>query len=364
MEVDQRMDPLDRLLRFILSYVAKSTDLRYWTVAVMVLLVHASIWGQTTSQPFSTITPPKAVEEAHKNIELGKEKEAIDSLEQLAQVRPIAPGVNRELGIAFYRTGRLTEAEKSFAAAMNDDPDDAESIQMRGLTVFRLGRFSDAIPYLERARQTPRHSDIDANYVLGRCYMEASRYDDARVAFANQYGLAPESGPAYLLIAQMLVIRELPEIAAINALKALQLSPHLALAHFLLGKIFLAKGELDHALEQFEAERTINPTNPQLYQFLGDLYIKEGKFGLAQQSLTRALSLDQSSTEPFILMGRLFLDDEDPQTASSYLEHAEGMDPSNFITHYLLAQAYRSMGMPDEAKKEFDLVAKMHSGTH
>ena len=358
------MDPLDRLLRFILSYVAKSTDLRYWTVAVMVLLVHASIWGQTTSQPFSTITPPKAVEEAHKNIELGKEKEAIDSLEQLAQVRPIAPGVNRELGIAFYRTGRLTEAEKSFAAAMNDDPNDAESIQMRGLTVFRLGRFSDAIPYLERGRQATRPSDIDANYVLGRCYLEASRYDDARVAFANQYGLAPESGPAYLLIAQMLVIRELPEIAAINALKALQLSPHLALAHFLLGKIFLAKGELDHALEEFEAERAINPAHPQLYQFLGDLYIKEGKFGLAQQNLTRALSLDQSSTEPFILMGRLFLADEDPQTASSYLEHAESMDPSNFITHYLLAQAYRSMGKTDEAKKEFDLVAKMHSSTH
>jgi Tfp pilus assembly protein PilF len=94
------------------------------------------------------------------------------------------------------------------------------------------------------------------------------------------------------------------------------------------------------------------------------LYIKEGKFGLAQQNLTRALSLDQSSTEPFILMGRLFLADEDPQTASSYLEHAESMDPSNFITHYLLAQAYRSMGKTDEAKKEFDLVAKMHSSTH
>jgi predicted Zn-dependent protease len=117
-------------------------------------------------------------------------------------------------------------------------------------------------------------------------------------------------------------------------------------------------------LEEFEAERAINPAYPQLYPFLGDLYIKEGKFGLAQQDLTRALSLDQTSTEPFILMGRLFLADEDPQTASSYLEHAESMDSSNFITHYLLAQAYRSMGKTDEAKKEFDLVAKMHSGTH
>ncbi len=358
------MNPLDPLLRFILSYVAKRTDLRHWTVAVMVLLAHASFWGQTTSQPLSAIAPPKAVEEAHKDIKLGKEKEAIDSLDQLALVHPAAPGVNRELGIAFYRTGRLADAERSFADAMNDDPDDAESIQMRGLTAFRLGRFSDAIPYLERVRQATGHSDIDANYVLGRCYLEASRYDDARVAFANQYGFAPDSGPAYLLIAQMLVLRELPEIAAVSALKALQLSPHLALAHLLLGKIFLAKGELAPALEQFEAERAISPTLAPLYQFLGDLYIKQGKFGLAQQSLTRALSLDQSSTEPFILMGRLFLADDDPQTASSYLEHAESMDPSNFITHYLLAQAYRSMGRTDAAKKEFDLVAKMHSGAH
>ena len=83
---------------------------------------------------------------------------------------------------------------------------------------------------------------------------------------------------------------------------------------------------------------------------------------MAQQSLTQALSLDQSSTEPFILMGRLFLDDEDPQTESNYPEHAESMNLSNFITHYMLAQTYRSMGRTDEAKKEFDLVAKRHSG--
>lgn len=357
------MNSLDQPLRYFLAYVIESMLMRSWVVAAIVLLSPASFPGQTTSQPTSDNHPQKIVDEAHKNIELGKEKEAIDSLQELAHVRPVVPGVNRELGIAFYRTGKLAEAESSFAAAMKDDPNDTESTQMRGLTVFRLGRFNDAIPYLERARQSMRHSDIDANYVLGRCYLEASRYDDARIAFANQYGLTPDSGPAYLLIAQMLVIRELPEIAAGNASKALQLSPNLALAHLLLGKIFLAKGELDRALEQFEAEQVINPANPQLYQFLGDLYIKEGKFGLAQQSITRALSLDQSSTEPFILMGRLFLADEDPQTASSYLEHAESMDPSNFITHYLLAQAYRKMGRTDQAKKEFDLVAKLQAGT-
>jgi tetratricopeptide (TPR) repeat protein len=343
----------------VLACVAKKPYPRHLTTWVMVLLATALAWGQTTSQPLSAT--PNTVEVAHKNIELGKEKEAIDSLQQLARVRPPAPGVDRELGIAFYRAGRLLDAEKSFADAMNDDPDDAESIQMRGLTLFRLGRLSDATPYLERARQSTRDSDVDANSVLGRCYLEVHRYDDARAAFATQYGFAAESGQAYLLMAQMLVIRELPELGKESVLKALQLSPQIALAHFLLGKIFLARGDLEHALEQFEAERMINPTYAPLYQYLGDLYMKTGKFGMAQLSLTRALSLDQSSTEPFILMGRLFLDDQDPQTASSYLEHAETMDPSNSITHYLLAQAYKRMGKTDDAKKELDMVAKMHS---
>ncbi len=60
-------------------------------------------------------------------------------------------------------------------------------------------------------------------------------------------------------------------------------------------------------------------------------------------------------------MGRLFLDDEDLQIAASCLEHAETMDPSDSNTHYLLAQAYKKMGKTDDAKKELDVVAKMHS---
>ena len=47
---------------------------------------------------------------------------------------------SRELGIAYYRTGKLIDAEHAFAAAMAEDPADLESIQMRGLTLYRLGR--------------------------------------------------------------------------------------------------------------------------------------------------------------------------------------------------------------------------------
>jgi len=326
-------------------------------------LIPASASGQTVPQSSVTKPPatPTTVEAAHEKLVHGHEQEAIDALQALAAAEPPAPGANRELGIAYYRTGKLVEADKSFAAAMTEDPRDAESVQMRGLTQFRLGQMAAAIPYLERTKLLAQASDVDVNYVLGRCYIGSHRYDDARTAFGAQYGLDPESGAPYLLNSQMLLREEMPEIAEQNAQKALQRAPAIALAHFALGKIYMARGDFAHALEQFEQERAINPTYPPLYQFLGDLYTRLNRRQKAQHALTEALSLDQSSTGPFILMGKLFLEDNDPQTAASYLEHAEQMDPSNFIIHNLLAQAYRQMGKKDDAKREFNAVSKIHA---
>jgi tetratricopeptide (TPR) repeat protein len=329
------------------------------SVFALAAFTHAQNASQTSSA--SATASAETVETADEMLKHGRQQEAIDVLLKLVTERPDTPGANRELGIAYYRTGKLKDAESSFAAAMSDDLNDRDAVQMRGLTLYRLGRPEYALPYLERARQRTETSDVDVNYVLGRCYIDAREYDKARSAFATQYGLDPESGAAYALVSHMLLIVELPEVAAENAQKALKLSPNIAMAHFVLGKVYLARGDFKQALKEFEEERIVNPTYPALYQFLGDLYSKMGQRQQAQHALTEALSLDQTSTGPFILMGRLFLEDNDPQTAVSYLQHAEQMDPSNFITHYLLGQAFRQMGRKEDAKRELDVVSKMHS---
>ncbi|MGB8536772.1 MAG: tetratricopeptide repeat protein, partial [Acidobacteriaceae bacterium] len=83
----------------------------------------------------------------------------------------------------------------------------------------------------------------------------------------------------------------------------------------------------------------------------------------AQEALTRALSLDTSSTGPFVQMGKVFLRRGDPESAALYLQHAEKMDPGNYITHTLLGQAYRSMGKEQEAKSELDAAAQIHASS-
>ena len=232
-----------------------------------------------------------------------------------------------------------------------------------GLTLYRLGRPADAIPFLERVRQWTPNANADANHVLGLCYMNARRYDDARGAFAAQYHVATDSAAAYLLTGSMLMQADLPELAAQDAHKALEISPQLPQAHFMLGEVYLYKSDVAHALEEFEQERAINPVSSAVYDRLGDVYTRTGQYQQAEEALTRAISLDVSSTGPFIQMGKVFLRRNDPQSAAIYLQHAEKMDPANYITHTLLGQAYRGLGKEEDAKRELDIASQIHASS-
>jgi len=288
---------------------------------------------------------------------------SIAALQQQAAQQPPVKGASRQLGIAYYRSGKLIDAERAFTAAMAQDPGDLESVQMRGLTLYRLGQPAAAIPYLERVRQWMPDANADANHVLGLAYMNARRYDDARGAFAAQYGVGADSAAAHLLTGGMLLDANLPELAAQDAQKALEIAPNLPLAHFMLGEVYLYKSDVAHALEQFEQERAVNPGYPAVYDRLGDVYTRMGEYQKAQESLTRAISLDVSSTGPFIQMGKVFLRRGDPESAAMYLQHAVKMDPGNYISHTLLGQAYRGMGKEDDAKRELDAASQIHSSS-
>ncbi len=306
---------------------------------------------------------PAAVNDMQQKLQHGQPQQAIADLQQLAAKQPPVQGASRALGIAYYRTGKLIGAEQAFAKAMTQDPADVESIQMRGLTLYRLGRPADAIPFLERVRQWTPNANADANHVLGLCYMNARRYDDARGAFAAQYHVTADSAAAYLLTGSMLMQADLPELAAQDAHKALEISPQLPLAHFMLGEVYLYKSDVAHALDEFEQERAINPVYSAVYDRLGDVYTRMGQYQQAQEALTRAISLDVSSTGPFVQMGKVFLRRGDPESAAMYLQHAEKMDPGNYITHTLLGQAYRGMGKEEDAKRELDAASQIHASS-
>jgi tetratricopeptide (TPR) repeat protein len=312
--------------------------------------------GDTTAQRWT-------FEDAQAMAAKGRLDQAMIALDQLAAQTPTTPGVQRQRGMIFYQKDELPKAADAFQKAIAQDAGDRESTEMEGVTLFRLGRPQDALPYLEKAHAAVENANIDPQYVLGMCYSDVARYDDARHAFAAQYGFPPDSPQAYLLAARLFLRRELKEQATAQAQKALELNPKLPLAHQLLGEAALARGDVQTAINELEAERTINPLDGELYDRLGDAYLRAGQYEQAQQALNRAVLLEPSATGPYILLGQTFLKLKDPIQALHYLARAEQMDPSNYITHNLLGRAYKAIGQLAAANREFKLVVEIqHRG--
>ncbi len=317
-------------------------------------LTAVPVVGQTppAAQAPSPIPADAALAHARSLVDEGRYADAIAELDRMAATPSASAGIDKLRGLALYQQNHLPEAEAAFARVVVQHPEDAEAAQMDGVTLFRMGKAAEAVPLLERAHGAVAAANVDGNYVLGLCYMDTRRYDDARRAFAAQYGFASESAESYLLSSRLLFRREYTPAAIAAAQKALVLQPKLPLVHELLGEIALAESRGTDAIAEFEQERALNPLYGGVYDRLGDAYLRAGEYEKAQQSLNRAVLLEPSSTGPYILLGKVLLKERNAAVAAQYLERARSMDPNNFMTHSLLGQAYRAAGRTQDAERE------------
>lgn len=339
---------------------------------LLILSAAAASSAQVSQSAISIGDEPakqSTLEDAQRLAGKGRLDQALNILGQLAAQIPEPAGAERLRGIIHYQKEQLPQAADAFAKAIQQDAGDHESVEMEGVTLFRLGQPARALPYLEQAhtpgkvaeQEAPGTSaaNVEPNYVLGLCYSDLARYDDARHAFAAQYGFQPDSAEAYLLAGRLFLRRELRDPASAQAARALEINARLPLAHELMGEAALSKGDIPGAIKEFEAERAINPLNPDLYDRLGDAYLRTGQLPEAQQALNRAVLLEPNATGPYILLGQTFLKMKQPIQALQYLVRAERMDPSNYITHNLLGQAYKATGQAAEANREFKRVVEI-----
>jgi len=291
----------------------------------------------------------------------GKVDEAIRKLTAIQQTRPQMKGVEHELGLAYYRKADFLEAQAAFAKAMGEDPQDRESVQLRGLSLYQLGRPAEAIPFLKLVQSWIGSVSVDSNYVLGLCYMHTQNYDQARKSFAQMYGVPPDSAAAHLFLARMLLRQGYDPIAEQNAQQAAAMDPKLPLVHYLLGEFYLYKSDVQKAIGEFELEQKLNPGYAGTYDRLGDSYSRLARYDDAERALQRAILLDATATGPYILMGKVLVKKKDFASATTYLEKALRMDPSNYISHHLMGEAYRGLGREADAERELKRAEELQS---
>ena len=273
------------------------------------LLASALAGAQSQSVPTLPATPQASQPNpdfaaAQTLLQQGKYDEAIAQLQATGAKNPGLKGLSHELGTAYYKKGDYIKAIESFKSALAEEPDNKEAVQLLGLSYYLSGRPVEAIPLLEKVQGWFPRANVDADYILGLCYIQSKNYPQARKAFAQMFAVPADSAASYLFTARMLLRQEFDPVAEEYAQKAIALDPKLPLAHFFLGELHLYKSKIPEAITDFQQELALNPGHAPTYYKLADAYSRVQKFDDAERLLQRSIWLDSTSTGPYILMGK------------------------------------------------------------
>jgi tetratricopeptide (TPR) repeat protein len=333
------------------------------TIVSALLLCPSTLFAQGPVKPTPHVEDPAITlkyAEERKLEQQGKFDAAIAALQALEASTP-PKGLAHEYGVVYYKKGDYESAAKYLTKAIAETPDDNEATQLLGLSNYLLGRPQQAIPLLEKVQSWFPRANVDGSYILGICYIQTKRYDNARAAFGTMFGVPKDSAASYLFTARMLLRQEYDPVAEEYANKSIALDPRLPLAHFLLGELHLYKSRVPEAVSDFEQELKLNPGYAPAYYKLADAYSRLQRFEEAERLLQRSIWLDATSTGPYILMGKVLQKKGEPLLALRALQRAASMDPNNPMTHHLLGQAYRDLGQAEDADRELKAAERLNA---
>src|SRR5271154_6936253 len=112
------------------------------------------------------------------------------------------------------------------------------------------------------------------HYVYGTALASLSQFDEAAKQFRDEIALSPASELPYLGIATLELKRHRPLDALEPAQHAVQLAPHNAIAHYLLGRSYLDSGREPLAIAELQTANAITPGSPEVHFSLAKAYAK------------------------------------------------------------------------------------------
>jgi Flp pilus assembly protein TadD len=146
-----------------------------------------------------------------------------------------------EAGLAAYRTGRVSEAGRSFQVILRDDPTNVFALSNLAVVQVKQENFPAAEKTLKKALAY-NEQDAFCHYLLGLTHYRQGKLEEAATSLVN----------------------------------ALEFEPRNARAHFTLGLVFNRRGEVIEARNQFLEAVSIEPTYADAHYNLAIIYVRQG----------------------------------------------------------------------------------------
>ncbi len=321
---------------------------------------------------------------------------ATPALEKLSQLAPNVPEVQGNLGMTYYSQNRILEASQAFQRALKLNPKMAQAELMLGLCDAELGRNKEAVAILEPAFRHPPDKNMGrlVGLELQRAYAGLGQYAKA-VAVSDELLSRYPSDSEILFDASRLyadrayqtmtqLIRADPDsvwvhyahaevheslqrydLAVAEYRKVLEMRPRLTGVHLRIGRALLRSSKDakvgDEALSELQQELSIAPQNADAEYEIGEFYRRRSQFEESLEHFSKAIQVQPDFEEAQIGLSRSLLNLGRPREALTHLREAVGLNPQNEVPHFLLASAYKALGVTASYQSEMSLYQRYHA---
>jgi tetratricopeptide (TPR) repeat protein len=146
--------------------------------------------------------------------------------------------------------------------------------------------------------------------------------------------------------------------------KALQIDSHLAGVHYELSEAIIEASpsnpdSLSEAEKELETAIANEGDSANIEAELGRIAYARSDLPQALSHYTKAYGLNPGNVDAQLGLARVLAAQEKPQEAVKYLREAVAADPLNGEAHYRLALVYRTLKLPDDAKREVTLYEEI-----
>ena len=298
---------------------------------------------------------------AHVNLAVAymREKRWDDALVELRKAQvlsPGQPGISLNIGLAYYRKNDFAAAIEPFAASLQQAPQSSQARYLLGLCYFFRNEYQQAgetlAPLWDRESNNPNYL-----YVLSIAAGKSSNVSLEKQAVDRMFAIGQNAPEFHLYIGKAWLAKGDTEKAIDEFNAAAAARPNLPLVHYFLGRAYLEQ----HAYPQAEAELlkdvAIEPNFPYSYEDLGRLYAQQNKTEKAEHAYRQAIERDNTLVNSYVGLGKLYRQAGRNGEALAMLDHAVALAPQSASVHYARGQALARLGQ--SANQEFDTSAKL-----
>ena len=289
-----------------------------------------------------------------------RDQEAIALYERALRLKPDDPITHRNLGVAYFRAHEYKPALPLLQAFAKETPS-FQALDLTGLDLFALDRYSEAAQYLDAAHKL-EPTDLETLDMLGKAYLRAKNYSAVTGVFSQIMAINPDSAEAHVMMAMAndKLYRADAAIKEFDA--ALAADPHYPGIHTGLGIIYWRNDNIDAAEREFREELSSYPKDPIANCTLGRI-LRGGRNKPAEAIpyLEAALAVNPSYRDALLELGEARISIEQPEAAIEPLQKAIALDANDAQAHYILGTALNKSGRSAEGAKQRAICAQLRA---